>query len=167
MEAYFFIEISTCSSLLRTSNLSSQHGAASSYEEETIMAPDGKTKHLVWTLVRDELLSPVDPTNVLTESKTIEYLEVQCIAGLRKMHDRRIAIHDKLTSMDGANCIDNSQQAHRDTIGCHATNDALAESVFGTYDMILRRCPGKSQYGGGICSCTVCAISSIRVRRSR
>lgn len=29
-------------------------------------------------------------------------------------------------------------------IGCHATNDSLAESVFGTYDKILRRCPGIS-----------------------
>lgn len=31
-----------------------------------------------------------------------------------------------------------------DTVGCHATNDVLAESVFGTYEMALRRCPGIS-----------------------
>ena len=37
-----------------------------------------------------------------------------------------------------------SAQAHNDTIGLDATNDRLAESVFGTYDYILRRCPGIS-----------------------
>lgn len=115
-----------------------------SLKEETILAPDGKTKHLVWKLVRDELLLPNDATNKLTHQKTIEYLEVQCIAGLRKMHDPKLAIRDKLTSKDGANAVRSTQDAHRDTVGCHATNDALAESVFGTYDMILRRCPGIS-----------------------
>lgn len=114
------------------------------YEEETVLAPDGKTKHLVWRLAIDELLSPVDAANVLTQQKTIEYLETQCIAGLRKMHDERLALRDKLTSMNGSNSVGKSQEAHRDTVGCHATNDALAESVFGTYDMILRRCPGIS-----------------------
>jgi len=49
-----------------------------------------------------------------------------------------------LTSKDGVHSYGNSQEAHQDLIGCHATNDALAESVFGTYDMILRRCPGIS-----------------------
>lgn len=45
---------------------------------------------------------------------------------------------------DGANSIDNTHEAHKDTIGCHSTNDSLAESVFGTYDMMLRRFPGIS-----------------------
>lgn len=115
-----------------------------SYDEETVLAPDGRTKHLVWKLARDELLTPTDATNASTEQKTIEYLEVQCIAGLRKMHNPTLALRDKLTSQGGINCVGSSQEAHNDTAGCHATNDALAESVFGTYDMILRRCPGIS-----------------------
>lgn len=114
------------------------------FEEETVVAPDGKTKHLVWALVREELLNPADATNRATREKTIEYLEIQCAAGLRKMHDPRLALRDKLTSQDGVNCVGNSQQAHEDTLGVHATNDVLAESVFGTYDMILHRCPGIS-----------------------
>lgn len=114
------------------------------FEDETILAPDGQTKHLVWQMARAELLSPTDSTNAATRAKTIEYLEVQCVAGLRKMHDSKLAIRDKLSSMDGANSVGASMEAHEDTRGCHATNDALAESVFGTYDMLLRRCPGIS-----------------------
>ncbi|KAL1496522.1 hypothetical protein AB1Y20_016476 [Prymnesium parvum] len=60
------------------------------------------------------------------------------------MHDPKLALRDKLTSKDGANSIGNATQQQADTVGCHATNDVLAESVFGTYDMVLRRCPGIS-----------------------
>lgn len=115
-----------------------------SMEEDSALAPDGTTKHLVRKETLAELINPVDATNVATRDKCIEYLEVQCVAGLRKMHDPKLALRDKLTSADGANSFSNSTQAHEDLISCHATNDALAESVFGTYDMILRRCPGIS-----------------------
>lgn len=115
-----------------------------SFEEETVLAADGVTKHLVWKLVRDELLIPVDATNALTRAKTIEYLEVQCAAALRKMHEPKLALHNKLTSQNGVYAVGVSEEAHADMIGVHATNDELAESVFGTYDMILRRCPGIS-----------------------
>lgn len=112
--------------------------------EDSILSPDGSTKHLVWNLTLNELLAPMDATNAATRDKCIEYLEVQCVAALAKMHDPRLALRDKLSSQNGEHSFENSRQAHEDTIGCHATNDALAESVFGTYDMILRRCPGIS-----------------------
>lgn len=115
-----------------------------SLHEDAVCAPDGKTKHLVWRLARDELQCPADAANAATREKCIEYLEVQSAAGLRKMYDPKLALRDKLTSVEGENSYENSEQAHLDLIGCHATNDALAESVFGTYDMILRRCPGIS-----------------------
>lgn len=113
-------------------------------EEDVIRAPDGRTKHLVWRLVLAELQAPVDATNAATRAKCIEYLEVQCVAALRKLHDPKLALHMQLTSQDGAYRYDSQDQAHLDLLGCHATNDSLAESVFGTYDMILRRCPGIS-----------------------
>ena len=71
-------------------------------------------------------------------------LEVQCVAGLRKLHDHKLALADKLTSQEGAKSFGKSAQAHADSIGLDATNDRLAESVFGTYDYWLRRCPGIS-----------------------
>lgn len=115
------------------------------FEEDCVWSPDGSCKHLVWNLARNELLDPRDPTNIRTRTKTIEYLEVQAAAAIRKMHDPRLALCNKLTSKNGINATDDSSLAHKDMIGCHATNDALAESIFGTFDMILRRCPGISQ----------------------
>lgn len=112
--------------------------------DDYVLSPDGSTKHLVYRLTRDELLQPKDSTNVQARLKTIEYLELQCRAGLKKMRDPKLAIRDKLTSEGGKNAIGNAMQQHHDTIGCHATNDILAESVFGTYDMILRRFGGIS-----------------------
>lgn len=61
------------------------------------------------------------------------------------MHDPRLALADKLTSQDGANSIGKQAMGHADTIGCHASNDSLAESVFGTFDYVLRRFGGISQ----------------------
>lgn len=114
------------------------------FEEETRLSPDGSTKHLIYKLTCDELLRPVDRTNAATQLKTIEYLEVQCKAGLRKMYDPKLALLDKLSSQNGANSIGNSAQSHADTVGLHSTNDELAESVFGTFDMVLRRFQGIS-----------------------
>lgn len=112
--------------------------------EDHICSPDGSTKHLIYHKVRAELVEPLEETNVRSRAKTIEYLELQCRAALKKLHDPKLALRDKLTSQDGKNCVRNAAQQHEDTIGCHATNDVLAESIFGTYDMILRRFGGIS-----------------------
>ena len=143
------------------------------YEEQFVFAPDGKTKHLIYKLAREEIFNPTDPTNQKTRLKTIEYasahhcscmlsdpwahacsdawcawcgahryLEAQCTAGLRKMHDKKLAIAKHLASQEGASSFANSEQMHIDTIGLDASNDRLSESVFGVYDHVLRMCPG-------------------------
>lgn len=61
------------------------------------------------------------------------------------MHDPKLAIADQLTSQNGVFAFGNQAQGHQDTIGCHASNDHLAESVFGTFDDVLRRFGGISQ----------------------
>ena len=114
------------------------------YEEFTVVAADGKTKHLAYKLARDELLTPSDATNKATTARTIEYLEVQCIAGLRKLHDPKLYLANKLSSQDGRYAFDASSTIHKDTIGLDAANDRLAESVFGVYDYVLKRCPNIS-----------------------
>ena len=60
---------------------------------------------------------------MVVHGKTVRYLEVQCAAALRKLHDPKLALADKLTSQDGANCVGKSEQMHTDTIGVHTTND--------------------------------------------
>lgn len=68
------------------------------------------------------------------------------MAALCKMHDPKLALVEKLTSQGGTNSIGKQAQGHADTRGCHATNDSLAESIFGTFDYYnLRRFEGISQ----------------------
>eukprot|EP00966_Prymnesium_polylepis_P113401 2622040-Prymnesium_polylepis.1 len=114
------------------------------FEKDTRLSPDGSKPHLLYKLARDELLQPTDATKIRTRAKTIEYLEVQCAAALRKMHDPKLALADKLTSQDGANSIGKQAQAHADTQGCSASNDALAESavrskILAFGDSVMRR----------------------------
>lgn len=45
-------------------------------EEDTLLAPDGVTKHWLWKQALAELSSPDDATNIATRAKCIEYLEV-------------------------------------------------------------------------------------------
>ena len=40
------------------------------YEEQTVIAPDGKTKHLFYKKAREELFCPVDATNIASRAKT-------------------------------------------------------------------------------------------------
>mgnify|MGYP007078093354 CR=1 FL=1 len=106
------------------------------FDTDHVMSPDGTEPHLVFKLARDELLNPTDPTNARTRLKTIEYLEVQCKGGLEKMTDPKLALKQHLEVPDVL--------ARADTIGLDATNDRLAESLFGCWDYVLRRNPGIS-----------------------
>ena len=71
-----------------------------------------------------------------------EYLEIQCKGGLEKMTDPKLALKQHLEVPDVL--------ARADTIGLDATNDRLAESLFGCWDYVLRRNPGISLCGGCI-----------------
>ena len=62
--------------------------------------------------------------------------------GLRKIRDTKLALAKHVTALGGAYAYEAMEQAHVDTIGLDATNDRLAESVFGRVDMIMRRYPG-------------------------
>lgn len=112
---------------------------------EAVLSPDGRTRHLWYKLALQEALNPADPTNQATREKTIEYLQVQCGAALEKMEDPKLALANKLTSQDGCNAIGKQSKAVIELAGCHATNDAMAESVFGAYKYERRRLPGISQ----------------------
>ena len=108
------------------------------FEEEHIYSPDGNERHLIFKLAREELLNPKDPTNAApcVREKTIEYLQVQCKGGLAKILDTKLALANNLAPTDVL--------ARADTIGLDATNDRLAESIFGIWDYVLRRNPGIS-----------------------
>lgn len=108
----------------------------SMYEEQHVYSPDGSVSHLHFALLRDELFNPKDPTNQRSRIKTIEYLEVQAAAGLEKITDKKLALARNVAGPDGVEDV----LARADTIGLDATNDRLAESLFGHWDHVLRRC---------------------------
>jgi hypothetical protein len=150
-----FVEASTDGSILLDATLNVFKTIASvqpkfaaylkyTHDDDFVLSPDNSVKHFVYKQVHQELFNPTDPTNKVTQLKTIEYLEVQCVAGIRKLHDKKLAIAKHLVSQDGASSFANSKQMHIDTIGLDASNDRLAESVFGRYDYVRKRCPGIS-----------------------
>lgn len=136
------------------------------FNKQTVLSPDGKTKHLAYKLALAECLTPQDESNRQTRDLTIEFLQVrlarpcgcidlcsftscdpahsqvQCAAAIRKLHDTRTVLPEYLTSQNGNKCFGNQAQAHEETKGTEATNDKFAESVFGVFDRVLK------QYGG-------------------
>lgn len=66
-----------------------------------------------YKLALREVLDPEDATNKATHDKTVEYLQVQSIAGLEKMSDAKLAIADKLTMLDGSHAFKKQGQAHK------------------------------------------------------
>ena len=114
-------------------------------QEDTRMAPDGKTPHPWYKLALAEVLDPTDATNRRTRDLTIRYVQAQFAAGIRKLHDPRTVLHKYLTSQDGELSFSKQAQAHTDSRGCEMTNDKFSESVFGTFDRALRRNEGCSR----------------------
>lgn len=114
------------------------------YDHDKVLSPNGRVAHLHYKLALRELLDPEDETNRRTTAKTVEYLQIQAAAALEKLYDPKLAIADKLSSQRGANSVALQAKAHADLKGCNATNDQMAESVFGAWKLERRRNPGIS-----------------------
>ena len=110
-------------------------------EKSCVCSADRSTYHLSYKLAHDEIFNPAEASNKKSRLKTIEYLEKQAAAAVLKIEDPKIALARNLPASDemgvGADAL-----AHADTMGLDATNDRLAESLFGHWDYVLRRCPG-------------------------
>lgn len=111
---------------------------------DVVLSPNGKVRYLHYRRALSELLDPQDETNRRSQLKTIEYLQIQAAAALEKMHDKKLAIADKLSSQGGANSVAKQALADAALKGCNATNDAMAESVYGAWKFERRRTPGIS-----------------------
>lgn len=94
---------------------------------------------------RAAVLEPTSATHAQSTALTIDYLQVQAAAALVKMHDTRTVLPQYLSSQGGVLCAGNTVQGHADTLGCKASNDKFAESVFGTFDRMLKRSEGLSR----------------------
>ena len=104
----------------------------------TIKAPDGKTKHRVVEEVLRRLRAPTaDSGEAQARPRMLEIIKAQAERCLEKMHDKKIALADKLESQGGLNSLSNNADAHKRTQGAHGTNDAV-ENKFATADFVMR-----------------------------
>lgn len=110
--------------------------------EQTHASPDG-TKHRLWECALTEARSPANASNAQATSTAVELAQSMANAALLKMRDTRLAIADKLSSLDGANSWKNRGERHAATIGAHTTNDCV-ESNFACADLVLRMFRGVS-----------------------
>ena len=128
------------------------------YEKKTVRSPNGKKKYLLYKDVLDELLDPQDEDNAATRELAIDFLRAACAEGLAKLHDKRTVLPKYLSSQDGELSFEKQAQAHLDTMGCELSNDKFAESVFGTFDRMLKRHEGISREGAAALTHAMCGI---------
>ena len=101
------------------------------------MAEDG-SKHFILRLALAEARDPAAGSGYeLATEVTLEIIKAQAIAGLAKMHNKKLALADKLASQDGANSFAANADGHARTLGCKVTNDDV-ENKFATADYLMR-----------------------------
>jgi len=103
-------------------------------------SPDKTVSYESRSKLRAALAKPTDTSNQTTTSRTVGLIEVFCGRVLVDLRDPSKRTHRYLDSQDGelSWAKEATQAAHKDTEGCFATNDILAESVFGAFDQVLR-----------------------------
>eukprot|EP00966_Prymnesium_polylepis_P176107 4076282-Prymnesium_polylepis.1 len=104
----------------------------------TVKAPDGKTEHRVIEEAFRRLRAPsADSGEAQARPRMLEIIKAQAERCLEKMHDKKIALADKLESQDGPNAYSKNADAHERTMGAHVNNDAV-ENKFATADFVMR-----------------------------
>lgn len=93
--------------------------------------------HTFADVLREARVPTPGSGNQQATPKVLELAKLQAEAALKKMHDPKLALADKLESQDGVNAWSKNEDAHRRTIDAHATNDAV-ENKFAIADYIMR-----------------------------
>jgi hypothetical protein len=103
-------------------------------------SPNGQELYTWLPQLRAALANPTDASNQMTTLRTLELLETFCARALLDVRDPSKRTFRYLSSQDGPLAWDTeaTKVAHAETKGCHATNDILAESVFGAFDQCLK-----------------------------
>ena len=104
----------------------------------TVLAEDGETEHAINREALRMARSPETGTGAEQSTEmTLTLLKEMATRAVEKLHDKKIALADKLTSQGGVNAIGKRQEAAARTRGIDGTNDR-AESKFATADYIMR-----------------------------
>ena len=105
--------------------------------ERRVVAEDGTVHCLVREVLREARTPTAGSGNEQATAKTLELAKAQATRALEKLHDKRLALADKLSSQDGENAYSSNADAHARTLGVHGTNDSV-ENKFGSADYAMR-----------------------------
>ena len=112
--------------------------------ELTVTAADGKTEFkLVDEVLRRVRSPPPGSGEAQARPFMLKVLKAQAARALEKLHDKRLALSNKLTSQNGDYSFGNNADAHRRTIGVNGTNDTV-ENKFASADFYMRAFRGVS-----------------------
>lgn len=105
--------------------------------ERKVLAEDG-SEHDLLREVLSEARAPTEGSgNAQATPMVLKLAKAMAEAALKKMHDPKLALADKLESQHGAKAFRANLDAHSRVLDSHATNDAV-ENKFATADYIMR-----------------------------
>eukprot|EP00966_Prymnesium_polylepis_P321162 7377471-Prymnesium_polylepis.1 len=109
-----------------------------------VTAADGKTKYyLVQEVLKLVRTPPTGSGEEVARPFMLKVIKAQAARAVEKLHDKRLALANKLTSQEGDYCIGQNADGHRRLMGVHVTNDAV-ENKFATADFTMRTYRGIS-----------------------
>ena len=105
---------------------------------QKVTAADGETEYYIMQEVLKLVRTPpAGSGEEAAQPFTLKVLKAQAERALEKMHDKRLALANKLTSQDGDYAMSKNADGHRRTMGCNTTNDSV-ENKFATGDFVMR-----------------------------
>eukprot|EP00966_Prymnesium_polylepis_P244308 5650139-Prymnesium_polylepis.1 len=109
-----------------------------------VTAADKETEYyLVPEVLKLVRTPPTGSGEEIARPFMLKVLKAQAERALEKLHDKRLALSNKLTSQDGDYAMSKNADGHRRTMGCNTTNDAV-ENKFATGDYVMRTFRGIS-----------------------
>lgn len=103
-----------------------------------VLAEDGHTEYYLFREILKEARTPkAGSGNAQATPMTLEIIRAQAARAVEKLHDKKIALADKLVSQDGVNSFGRNQDGHERTKKAHVSNDSV-ENKFATGDYFMR-----------------------------
>ena len=105
--------------------------------DATVKAEDGTKHHLMREVLQEARTPTAGSGNEQATPLVLELAKAMAQRAIEKLVDPKLALADKLSSLDGVNSMARNADAHQRTIGVHGTNDA-SENKFAMADWVMR-----------------------------
>ena len=113
---------------------------------ETVRAEDNTTEYEIHREILRRARSPAAGSgDEQSTEMTLKLIQQMATRALEKLHDKKIALADKLTSQGGVNALGKRQEAAERTHGIDGTNDR-SENKFAIADYVMRTYRGISVF---------------------